>query len=232
MFTLLIRSAVLYLLVFCIVRLMGKRQISDMQPFDLVITLLIADLASAPISDGGIPLFYGVIPILTLFILHRAAAFISLRSQKVRGFVCGHPIIVIEKGQVNEEALRAANYTLNDLMEQLRLKDVFSLSPDEVSYAILETNGSLSVLKNQGSSPAEPAALLINDGKPDDKALEACGMDRKALLNLLAKNGIGAFKNCFFACRLPDGKLMIQPKARANRVNTVLTVDLKEPKRD
>ena len=166
---------------FAVIRLMGKRQLSDMQPFDLVVTLLIANLASVPTSDPSVPLVYGVVTILGLFIMQRLVAFISLKSEKMRKIICGDPLVVISKGLVREDVMKAANYTLNDLAEQLRDKDVFSFS--NVEYAILETNGSLSVLlKSQYQTPtmeslnlplekARPALLIVTDGKLHRDAL-------------------------------------------------------------
>lgn len=214
MVTLLIRTAILYFMIFAVIRLMGKRQISDMQPFDLVITLLIADAASAPVSDGAVPLLYGVIPILVLFILHRLTAFLSLKNDRIRDLVCGKPVIIIEKGVLSESAMRAANYTLADLTEQLRLKDVFSLS--QVEYGILETNGSLSVLpkaEQQKQAEARPAIILISDGTVIENALSECGKDLKWLNKKLARMGIKA-KDCFFACLEPDGMIHAQEKQK------------------
>ena len=210
MVTLLLRTMIIYLLVFAVMRLMGKRQVSDMQPFDLVVTLLIADAASEPISDGGIPLFYGVIPILALFLLHSLVSFISMRSDSVRTLVCGKPVFVIADGIVMEDALRAANYTLSDLTEQLRLKDVFSVS--EVAYGILETNGSLSVLKKDGTGHGRPAVMLVSDGKPREQALASAGWSLGKLEKKLKKAGISGISRCLFACLEPDGTLSVQER--------------------
>ena len=216
MITLLLRTVIVYLLVFGVIRLMGKRQISDMQPFDLVITLLIADLASSPISDGSIPLLYGVIPILTLFILHRLAAFTALRSEPLRKLMCGNSIVIIDNGIVNSRALHAANYTVSDLMEQLRIKDVFSFS--EVKYAILETNGSLSVLKeNELSSASEPSVLLAADGKPDKRALTSNGITESELNSILKKTGIGQIKDCLYVCLESPESLLVQYESRKKK---------------
>ncbi len=225
MSTLLIRTVIIYLLVFGVVRLTGKRQISDMQPFDLVITLLIADLSSTPISDSSTPLLFGIIPILTLFLLHRTVAFLALKSQQIRSLVCGHPIIVISKGVVDEQALKAANYTLNDLIEQMRLKDVFAFS--QVEYAILETNGSLSVLKNNSvCDPDAPTALLLSDGKPILTALQAMGLDEIWLQKRLNALGIKRYKQCLFACMEGD-ELLAQTKAKRIKDAKSLKIKLK-----
>ena len=137
MSTLFIRTLIVYTLMFAVLRLMGKRQINEMQPFDLAVTLLIANLASIPMSEPAVPLFYGLVPIIGLFIVQRLVAHASLKSERIRRLVCGSPLTVIENGTVREDVMRSASYSLSDLTEQLRLKDVFSLS--EVEYAILET---------------------------------------------------------------------------------------------
>ncbi len=227
MFTLFIRTIVVYLLVFAVVRLMGKRQISDMQPFDLVITLLIADLASVPMSDSATPLLYGVIPILGLFILHRVVAHFALKSDRVRTLMCGKPLLIISQGIVVEDAMRAANYTLNDLTEQLRVKDVFSIS--KVEYAILETNGSLSVLlKGEHQQPdckqlsldapsARPSVILVSDGRICDSALKDVGHTRDWLYTRLNRMGYRSERECLFVCLDDDGMLHAQDMQRPNK---------------
>lgn len=120
MLILFIRAIILYLLVFMVIRLTGKRQISDLQPFDLIITLLVADLASVPASDTSIPLLYGIVPILALFLIQQTMALCSLKFEGFRYAVCGRPLLMVSKGVVQEQSLKAARYTLNDLMEQLR----------------------------------------------------------------------------------------------------------------
>ena len=209
MFNLFVRTIIIYLTVFFIIRLMGKRQISDMQPFDLVVTLLIADVSAVPISDSAIPLMYGIIPILSLFLLHRLVAYLSLKSKRMRALVCGNPLIIIEKGAVLEDAMRAANYSLGDLTEQLRVKDVFSIS--DVEYGILETNGSLSVLKKSDERKS-PSVLLIADGKPNRKALTDNGLDENWLRSKLRSAGSIGIEKCFLAELDSNGMLFIQEK--------------------
>ncbi|MBO4384621.1 MAG: DUF421 domain-containing protein [Clostridia bacterium] len=222
MFTLFIRTVIIYFTVFAVLRLMGKRQISDMQPFDLVITLLIADVASVPVSDSAIPLLYGVIPILCLFVLHRSIAHLALKSNGVRSLVCGKPIIVISKGVVQESALRAANYSLGDLTEQLRIKDVFSLS--QVEYGILETNGSLSVLPKAEQPEMKyvrPSVLIVSDGKVMKNELNAIGFDERWLEGKLSSLGIRSAKRCLFAFLEPDGMLHVQEKQYSGKPGRV-----------
>ena len=220
MFNLFVRTFMIYLTVFIIIRLMGKRQISDMQPFDLVVTLLIADVASDPISDGAMPLMYGIIPILTLFVLHRLVAFLALKSSGVRGLVCGRPIIIIEKGVVQQDAMRAANYSLGDLTEQLRIKDVFSIA--DVEYGILETNGSLSVLK-KSDSESMPSVLLVSDGKVIVEALRNSGLDERWLMTKLRSAGIKSSRDCFLAELDSNGMLFVQEKTVSRKRKPVIS---------
>lgn len=209
MLTLFLRTVIVYALVAAVLRLMGKRQISDMQPFDLVVTLLIADAASSPLSDASVPLLNGAVPVLALFILHRAAAFLSMRSRRARRLVCGSPVVVIKAGVIQEDAMRAASLTLGDLTEQLRAKDVFSFS--EAEYGILETNGSLSVIKADGSSHS-PSELIVSDGKIEPAELQNCGMNENGLRRRLKKLGVCP-EECLYVCLEPDGSLLIQTKS-------------------
>ncbi|MBR3298336.1 MAG: DUF421 domain-containing protein [Clostridia bacterium] len=219
--TLFIRTILVFSLMFAVLRLMGKRQISEMQPFDFAVTLLIANLASIPMSEPAVPLFYGLVPIIGLFIVQRLVSYASLKSEKLRKLICGHPLLIIEKGVVNESVMRAARYSLTDLTEQLRLKDVFSLS--QVEYAILETNGSLSVLVKSAEQPptcaqlkvetqaGSPALLLAADGSVDEFALARAGMSRETLELLVKKAGIERMEDCLFAV-WNGGALHIQKK--------------------
>ena len=234
--TLFVRAIIIYLMMFIVLRLMGKRQISDMQPFDLTNTLLIANLASLPMADQSIPLLHGIIPIIALFVVHLLVAKLSLASEGVRTVVCGSPLIVIERGVLNEDVMRAANYNLTDLHEQLRLKDVFSIS--EVEFAILETNGSLSVLLKEQYQPAtneklgvkssevRPDLLLVADGKLHKGALSQAGMDEAELGKELKKLGIGSLADCLFASLDDQGTLHAQEKMKKNTKPLALSANI------
>lgn len=140
----LIRTIVLYLLVLLVMRLMGKREIGQLQPFELVISIMIADLASIPMSDVGVPIFNGIIPILGLLVMHLLISFCNLKSIKFRGVVCGKPSILIYRGKIDEKVMKKERYTINELQERLRGKDVFNIG--DVEYAILETSGEINVI--------------------------------------------------------------------------------------
>lgn len=234
--TLFVRAVIIYLMMFTVLRLMGKRQISDMQPFDLTNTLLIANLASLPMADPSIPLLYGVIPIVALFVVHLLVAKLSLASEGVRTAVCGSPLVVIERGVLNEDVMRAANYSLTDLHEQLRLKDVFSIA--EVEFAILETNGSLSVLLKERYQPVtneklgvksadvRPELLLVSDGKLHRGALSQAGVDEAGLRKELKTLGIGSFGDCLFASLDDRGTLHAQQKMKKNAKPVALSANI------
>ena len=144
MLVILIRTIVLYTLVLLVMRGMGKREIGQLQPFELVISIMIADLASIPMSDIGVPIFNGIIPILGLLIMHLMISLGNLKSIKFRQAICGKPSILIFRGKIDEEVLIKERYTINELQERLRGKDVFNIG--DVEYAILETSGEINVI--------------------------------------------------------------------------------------
>lgn len=213
MTTLFIRTIIIYAAVFAVIRLMGKRQLADMQPFDFVVTLLIADVAAEPISDPGIPLLYGIVPVMALFMLHRSVSFLSLKSETIRNAVCGRPVLAVCKGVVLEDALRAADLTLDDLLELLREKDVFTIS--EIEYCLLETNGSISVLKKDNAPvPKSPLLVIAADGKLRRRSLPHAGISKKELERKLNDEAGLTVKDCFLICREGEYEVFAQEKMK------------------
>ena len=157
------RTVVLYVLLLLAVRLLGKRQIGEMEPTEFVVALLISDLAAVPMQDGAIPLLSGVIPMVTVLGSELILAGCCMRWVKLRRMVCGKPVILIENGRVLRENLRLTRVTLDELSEQLRQNSV--LSPETVQYAILETNGKLSVFPYPKFAPASAKDAGITPGK-------------------------------------------------------------------
>ena len=147
-----VRTVVLYLVLIAVVRMMGKRQVGQMEPSEFVVTMLVANLASIPMQDGGIPLYSGIVPILTVLALELILSGLVLRSIPLRRLLCGKPVILIENGRILQNNLRRTRITLDELTSQLREKDV--LEPGEVQYAILETNGNISVFPYPAQQPA------------------------------------------------------------------------------
>lgn len=155
-----IRTILLYLVLIFSVRLMGKRQIGQMEPAEFVVTMLVANLASIPMQDGGIPLFSGLVPILTVLGMELVLSGLVLRSLAVRRLLCGKPVILIENGRILMQNLRRTRVTLDELTCKLRQKDVLDLKT--VQYAILETSGDVSVFPYPGEKPASAKAAGIS----------------------------------------------------------------------
>ncbi len=133
-----LRAIILYTLVLLVMRCMGKREIGQLQPFELAISIMIADLAIIPMSELGTPIFYGVVPILALLVMHILISYINLKSIKFREFICGKPSILVYRGKIDEKVMKKENFTINELQERLRGNNIFDLG--DVEYAILETS--------------------------------------------------------------------------------------------
>lgn len=182
-----IRTIVLYLILIAVIRMMGKRQVGQMEPSEFVVTMLVANLASIPMQDGGIPLYSGLVPILTVLGAELVLSAASLRSVGFRRLLCGKPVILIENGHVLQNNLRRTRITLDELTGHLREKDVMDITA--VQYAILETNGNLSVFpyprhmpasaKDAGIHPKQQAlpVTIIGDGHLYRQNLPAIGKD-------------------------------------------------------
>lgn len=220
MFNVIIKTTIIYFFAMLAMRLMGKRQAGQLQPFELIIAIMIAEVATTPMDGAGIPITYGIVPIITLLVLHNAIAFLSIKSQRVRAFISGRPSIIIHKGVIRQKELAKLNYNLNDLIEQLRAKDVMNIS--DVHYAVLETNGDLSVMlkpekrnlqpEDMNIQPPNPGFCydIILDGKLKPKNLEKLGFEKNSVLNVLSKNNIKEIKNVFIATSDETGTIFIQ----------------------
>ena len=154
------RAIVLYIIVLIVMRFMGKREIGQLQPFELVISIMIADLASTPMSEIGIPITSGIIPILGLLVMHLIISVLNMKSIKAREILCGKPRILIYRGKIDENALIREKFTINELEERLRGKDVMNLA--DVEYAILETSGEISVILKPEKRGTIPEDFGIN----------------------------------------------------------------------
>lgn len=203
----LFRTVVLYLLIILGIRLMGKRQVGELEPSELVFTLLIADLAAVPMQDFGIPLSRGIIPIVALLCVTLLLSLLTMRSIKFRAFICGRPGIVIRDGKVCQREMEKNRFTLDELSEELRIQGYSDIS--KVKYAILETNGQLTVLLNaeeqpvtagqMGLTPKDPGlpALIISDGRLLAENLKKRGLDNKWLEKQLARHHVKRVKDVF-----------------------------------
>ena len=193
------RSIILYIFVLIIMRLMGKREIGQLQPFELAISIMIADLVTMPMTDVGTPISNGIIPILGLLLMHLIISIINIKSIKAREIICGKPRILIYRGKIDEEALKKERFTINELQERLRGNNVVNIG--DVEYAILETSGQVTVIQKPDKRNTIPADFnimpdyegisydLIVDGKIMKENLIKTGKD----YNWLEKE-IGKFK--------------------------------------
>ncbi|MBQ6034241.1 MAG: DUF421 domain-containing protein [Ruminococcus sp.] len=198
MCVILIRSVILYVLVIFAVRLMGKRQLGELQPSELVITILVSNIATLPIEDVNIPIIVGVTPILSLVCFEVMVSWINLRLPELRRLISGSPKIIIRNGCIERDIMRELRFSVDDLLMALRSKDIFDIG--EVQYAIVETTGSVSVMKKQpldtptrqdmkiAAECSEPPVLIIADGKFIPQAMESVKLSKAAVEMLLSAN--------------------------------------------
>ncbi|NLC17308.1 MAG: DUF421 domain-containing protein [Clostridiales bacterium] len=233
MFTIIIRVIIILLLVLFVIRMMGKRQIGEMQPIELVITYIIAEVACVPMSDPAIPLFYGIVPILTLFLLHYLISFLSRKSLKFRALIDGHSVMVIDPYGINYKALKQLNMNLNDLLEAARSQGYFDLS--EIYYAMFETNGKLCIIPKAEYAPLKPSDVklkpkqqtppvsLIIDGKAIN--LNYFKITKQQLEKIIKAKTNKKIKQIAFAYADGQGFTYIQPKE-----GKYITANIKELK--
>ena len=209
------RTMILYVAIILAVRLMGKRQVGEMQPAELVITILVSAVASVPMQDLDIPLAHGLIPVFTLIAAEVLVSALSMKWLGLRRLLSGKPVPVIREGSIDQQALRKLRLSTDDLLEDLRLNGVFDLR--QVAFGQIETNGQLSVLLQAADAPVTPRQMglaparsgpfyvLISDGKTDLQALEQLGRSEKWLNSILRANGASDGKNVFLFCADQQG---------------------------
>lgn len=167
------RAIVLYIVVLIVMRLMGKREIGQLQPFELAIAIMIADLASIPMTETGVPISNGIVPIIGLLVMHLVISTINLKSIRAREVICGKPRILIYRGKIDEQALIKERFTLNELQERLRSQNVVNIG--DVEYAILETSGQVTVIEKPNKRTTIPEDFNIMpdyEGLPYDLVVD------------------------------------------------------------
>ena len=223
MTTALFRTVILYLALTVGLRLLGKRQIGELEPSELVLTLIISDLAAVPMQDFGIPLVNGLLPIVTLLCLSLLLSFLNLKSVRLRSLLCGRPTAIIREGKLLQKEMAKNRLTVDELLEQLRGQGISDLST--VKYAILETSGKVSVFPYAKESPITPAAaglnvpdsvvlpiLLISDGRLMEQNLRAAGRDEKWLAAALRQYGLSSVRQVFLLTVDEGGAVVCVPK--------------------
>ena len=225
MLTLIIRAIIVYLLVLLVFRLMGKRQIGQMQPFELVLTLVIADLATIPMAESAIPTLNGVVPLITLVLVHFFLTFFSKKSPKIAKFISGKPVIVINPDGINFEEIEKLNITVEDIFEAIRGQGYFRL--EEVQYAIMETNGVLNVLPKSLFAPATAQDLklspqesslpitIISGGNFFDENLDKLKISKSFIQSILKQHNIASQNEVLVLTIDIFGSCYLQAKNRA-----------------
>lgn len=216
-----VRALILYIIVLIAIRLMGKREIGQLQPFELVVTIMIADLASVPMQDIGIPLLHGVIPILALLVGQLILSMINIKSGVARRIISGKPTVLISNGKIIEKKLKAQKYTMDGLLEQLRVSGYTNIA--DVEYAILETSGEISIIPKTESLPATKKDMNIKtekagyfrpvviDGSYIEGNIEDLKISKEQVDDILKNNKL-SLEDTFLFLKDENGKTYIQKK--------------------
>lgn len=231
MFNVIIKTILLYIIVIFAMRLMGKKQASQLQPYELVITLMISEVATTPMDNPGIPMTYGIIPAVTLILLYYFLNFLCLKSKKLHVLFGGSPAILIHNGRLIYKDIKRLGYNLSDLLEQLRISGYTKIS--EIQYAILETNGQLSVLPYASYAPLTPNDMgvevqedtlytaVILDGKFYPNGLEILGHTKESIQKMMHTLGFNNIRDILLMTISDSGDVFIQNKAGKTKNVTV-----------
>lgn len=210
MMLVLARSLIILTFLILGIRLMGKRTIGELQPYEFVITLAVADLACTPMQDISIPLLYGLVPLFTVFVAHYFITLITTKSIKLREHLNGKPFIVIDGDGINSECLKKLNLNVNDLLSLIRQQGYFSIP--QISYGIIETNGKLSILQNEeAETPSSIPMTLIVEGKLLDENIASLDLDAEKIESVLKKQNIK--EKDVVLMTADSGQIFIQPKS-------------------
>lgn len=224
MITIFLRAMILFVSAVCAMRIMGKRQVGQFQPFELVVAIMIAELAATPMEDVGTPLLYGLIPMMALVMLHGVMTLLSMKSQWWRRLINGAPTVLIKDGAIQPQALEKLCFSLNDLMEELRMAGMLDVK--QVGTAIMETSGQVSVFPKADQRPLTPDDLampvkkegipltLILDGTVQESNLFLGGLDEKWLLKQLKPLGYTSPHDVLFCSLNPAGEMLVQGRKR------------------
>ena len=219
----LIRAVLLYIVIALCLRLMGKRQLGELQPSELVVTILISNIAAIPVEDSSVPMIMGVVPIVTLLCLDVIVSGIMLKSTKMRKLIIGSPRIIISEGKILQNEMKRLRYTVDDLMESMRNEQIFNVS--QIHYAIVETTGKINFLLKKDCQPAEkqdvnaggstenPPSVIIRDGIRDNEQMRLLGLGEKWLTKTLREKNLSE-KNVFLMTADKNGKFEIIEKEK------------------
>lgn len=212
-----LRTAVIFVALLVVMRLMGKRQIGEMQPFELVITLLIAELACIPMADTSIPLLYGIVSVVTIFLLHQLMLLVDLHWRPFKAAIGGKPSVVINRDGIDIAQLRRNNLDISDLIESMRTAGFFSL--DEAAYALYEANGQFAAMPREDAEREDKGSLpllILNDGKYEKNNLRHSGTD-EAFFERILREQNARRKDVFVLTLDGTGKIYMQCKGEKFR---------------
>ena len=212
-----IRTIIIFITLFIVMRLMGKRQIGEMQPYELVITLIIAELACIPMGDTSIPLLYGIVSILTVYFLHQIVCLLDLTLFGAKRILSGSPSIVINKNGIDATQLRKNNLDVSDLIESLRGAGYFSL--DAVDYALYEAGGNFCALPKQDYENLQTSLpiILVDEGKIQEKNVALTGKSKEYFFEVLRGQGCVDLKKVLVMTVDGNGKVYLQKKGEKYR---------------
>lgn len=217
-----VRTVILYFAILISMRIMGKRQLGEMEISEFIVAALIADLAATPLQDIGIPLLNGLVPIIIMFCFEIIIAGLNMRSVKLRKLTYGRPEIIIRNGRIIREAMHKNRFTLDELMQELRAQGLTDTA--QVEYAVLETNGQLSIILKSGDQPATAsqmgvdaddvsyAHIIINEGRILDNNLKLLGRDRRWLANELKRQNLRSADEVYILTLSENGSVFCQAK--------------------
>ena len=208
-----VRTVIVFLVLLIIMRLMGKRQIGEMQPFELVITLLISELACIPMADASVPLLYGIVSVVTIFVLHELVTLIDLKGKPFKALLSGKPGVVVNKNGIDAYELKRNRLDVSDLIESLRTAGYFSL--DSIDYALYESNGTFSALpkKNYEEKQTSLPLVILSSGKFDEKNLKFSGLSAEFFRGILHDKGVKE-KDVLVLTADGTGKLYLQENGK------------------
>lgn len=227
MLIIVIRTIIIYFIVLFVIRIMGKAELSRMGPFEMIILFMMAELAAIPIESLDIPLLNGAAAILTLLFLEVVISFLSLKSKTINKLLNGKPSFIINRGTINDKEMKNQRITIDDLMEQLRLKNYPSLA--DVDYAVLEANGDLSIIPKPGKAPLTPddmnivsssqiiPMILISDGVLYKSSLTMLGKDECYLRKELSKGKITDYSQVYLCFCDASRNLHVYPKEKGGK---------------
>lgn len=219
-----IRTVIMYAFVVLTLRLMGKRQIGELEPSELVVTIIISEIAAMPITNAGEPVLGSILAIMILLILEVVLSFLAYKNIHLRSFLYGRPSIFFKQGKIDQQEMKRQRFNLGDLMEEVRNSGAASL--DEVAYIIMETNGNVSVILNAKNRPVTPddinlspeeteiSYVIIDNGSLIKNNLKRLGFDMNWLHKRLKENHVNNIRDVFYCCSDANGKVLVIPKEK------------------